>query len=248
MQHLVSPFLSLDRRTIPIYILGLKEKQNRIDITFKRLIQAGHKQELIQIRYGIYAKQYPYLLEELAKKWRATSFSKGELACACLHLETLKEVNHPFSMIVEDDLLLPVKWKELFPHLLSTIPQDADIVYLGWSRGQLYLPELRYDVPYIKYIPNCCHCYIISKRAARKIVKNIKKEGISLPIDNWIIGNGQRLGLVIYCANPYYQQFKKYLDGDDTINRSRNICRNGIAYQEESLGSSLEQDRRNRIF
>lgn len=251
MQPLISPFSKIHCSQVKVYLIGLREKEDRLKISYKRLIEAGYNQEKIQISYGIYAKYNPEKIVIARNKWNFKNdeeITKPEEACAIAHLETYQKIlesQDPFAIICEDDILFPNNWKEIYTQAYSLIPNDADIVYFGWGKNFFDPPYSTNKFPYLKYKPICCHCYLVTKKAASKIINEVNKNGIDDAIDTWL--KDDKVNCLIYSINPRYDDFAKLMKGDKTREQSQSYALEGLVFQDKNLGSNLQEGRALRI-
>lgn len=122
----------------------------------------------------------------------ALHMAPAEIGCALSHLKIWKalidgNINHgsSFVMVFEDDVLLHEEFQELFPRYVRAIPNDADIIFVGWQRAGLPAGE---DTLSIDPVPSVTeglvvrrhcvttHAYIILKSGAAKMLSHLGKD------------------------------------------------------------------------
>lgn len=122
------------------------------------------------------------------------------------------ETDNDILMLFEDDVYLTKNAKYFIDQYVSELPE-------GWDIFSFYIPEdVRsfynsgiHDIPDKKYIcknytNHCAAAYMISRSGAKKAVEDIEKNGISAPLD-WYILNVKHLGneptiFNVYCIKP----------------------------------------------
>jgi len=111
----------------------------------------------------------------------------SQIGCALSHLYVWKKIaesKDEMAIVFEDDVVFTKDFNEKFKHTINNIPQDFDLLYLGWSdnsnlifflltflAGLSKINETKVDEYLIH--PRCTlssHAYIISKKGARRLI------------------------------------------------------------------------------
>lgn len=123
-------------------------------------------------------------------------------------LETDKDA----LLLFEDDVYLTKNIKYFIDKYISELPEDWDICsfYIPEDVRSFYNSEI-HDISNKKYIcksytNHCAAAYMISRSGAKKAIDDIQKNGISAPLD-WYILNVKHLGneptiFNVYCIKP----------------------------------------------
>ncbi len=69
------------------------------------------------------------------------------------------------NLIMEDDVLLHMDWRERMSQALADVPDDFDILFLGScdTQGKKATP-IKGEIFEVKY-PQCLHCYVVRHKA-----------------------------------------------------------------------------------
>jgi GR25 family glycosyltransferase involved in LPS biosynthesis len=216
---------------VPVIILGLHQFPERYEAVRARLRQFDHQR--ITVQYGVYGIDEPEALAEETTKWKLVGrrdFTIGQLACTVAHLNALERASladSPYTLIVEDDLILPNNWPELYRDIMAALPTDADLVYFGWHGAPHSNSSL-----FFKFFPYCAHCYLVSRSAASRLVQMARRTPLTHTIDIWTVKEGPKNGLISYCVNPNALPPLQY---DKSKVRSERA--DGIAFQNRETES-----------
>ena len=236
VQTLPVGYLAPDYDLVDTYIITLKEFPERYARSKRRLQEAGHRR--ITKHYGIYGKKEPEKLKTAKLRWNVTpneDFAISQQACSVSHLDaiaTFLSTQQGIAMFIEDDILLPRGWMGMLNRVLCQVPEDVDILFLGWQKvGPKPIP----DQPLFLHYPFCAHCYILTRKGAQKIVDSIKSRGLRYTFDIWFVEDMAKNGIVSYVVNPKYFMPGKLEDyGVYTAWKGRS---DGIAFQDEAVDS-----------
>jgi GR25 family glycosyltransferase involved in LPS biosynthesis len=122
------------------------------------------------------------------------------------------KTDYDYLLLFEDDVLVSKNLVTFLNMYVSELPEDWDIfsLYIPDDIKYLYNP-LTHDIPNKNYVcksytTHCCAAYVISKKGAQKAIDDIEKNGISAPID-WYVLNVKHLGnepdiFNVYCLKP----------------------------------------------
>jgi len=130
---------------------------------------------------------------------------EGEIAAAASHVETLRLIaasGEPWSLVLEDDIILAPDFRDRFDEYFAALPADADSVFIG-SCCRLRIEDVekgrhfyRKDHPASK----CADSYLVTADAARRILETIVP--FVLPIDWELNYHFKRHDLVVYWLEP----------------------------------------------
>lgn len=103
--------------------------------------------------------------------------NNAQIACHLSHITILKKFLKSSArncLIFEDDISMPQVNKINLPEMLSLIPSDYDIIYLGrcWDSCRRSVSLNRQIVKC--HAPQCFHSYGVSREGAKKIIKYTK--------------------------------------------------------------------------
>jgi GR25 family glycosyltransferase involved in LPS biosynthesis len=223
------------------FILGLEKFPERSSIVSKRLDKVGWKN--YQVINGChFASLNGMQKQELESKWKffndgKTSFSNGQKGCAISHLEALEKVvkeELPCVVIAEDDVMFSNNFPKLFENILRDIPKNYDIIFIGWQEVWQNGKKVKKVNKFYKHDPFCTHFYLISSKGAKKIIESIYKDGLSVPIDIWIVEKSKKYGLDNYCVNPDHYKPDFYPEGKIFEGRD-----SGIVHQDKNIDSII---------
>jgi glycosyl transferase family 25 len=146
-------------------------------------------------------------LHRSAATWRTRPklLQQGEIAAAASHVETLRligESGAPWSLVLEDDIILAPDFRARFDEYFHELPVDADVVFIG-SCLRLRIKEVEEGRHlYRKEHPasKCADSYLVTAAAARRIVGTIVP--FVLPIDWELNYQFKRHDLAVYWLEP----------------------------------------------
>jgi len=138
-----------------------------------------------------------------------TNLSKGSIGCAISHIKIWESISTQDSnnifLILEDDVILLPNFVTKFKILLSELPVNFDLIYIGGfnNRGR----DIQYFVNkylFKSYNPRRgFYSYIINPKSAKKLIDLIKPFDLSYGGIDTIIGKLTRKGkLEIYQIYP----------------------------------------------
>lgn len=161
----------IKKLNIPMYSIYIPKRENHIKNFFK-------KYELdVNFIPGI--DKNTINVEDLIKKNKIKKWGEGtpgKIACHYSHLKVLKkflDTSDERCVIFEDDLKSSYNISDLletYYNLLDNIPDDGDILYIGYC----FTKNIK---KYNKYFstakrPICRHAYSVNRKAAEEIIKN----------------------------------------------------------------------------
>ena len=166
-----------DKSSFDCYVINLTKNKDRLQY-FNRSYTNSDLSSNPFIRVNaIYGKDIPYT-DYIDKNADPSFKSPGMVGCFLSHLDTYSKIQNsekPYALIFEDDAKInPLIYQNTISKLHETIPDDWDIILLGYM---LYDPTHKYEV-YNKYIKMFhfwgLHGYLINKKAVNKILSIIK--------------------------------------------------------------------------
>jgi glycosyl transferase family 25 len=145
----------------------------------------------------------PKLINNNYLKYR-NSLEYGQIGCAYSHIklwEKCLKLPYKYFIILEDDTIIPNKFKEKINCIIENSPKIWDIIYLGgcYVKGKLVNKQfIKPTSLYGKY-NLCTHAYIINKKSIPKLLKKMKP--IEYPIDNQLRQYYKDLDVYFYYKN-----------------------------------------------
>jgi len=132
------------------------------------------------------------------------SLSPGERGCALSHirawqlcLEQAGETNQPL-LVLEDDAAPTPEFTSVLRRALSALPEDAHLLYLGYSQAADWRREVSENLVESEYVWTTVG-YIVWPEGARILLSN---RPVSGPVDNWMAGFGAAGDIKAYCCRP----------------------------------------------
>jgi len=123
--------------------------------------------------------------------------TNGMIGCGLSHLFVWKDAinkNYKNIVVFEDDISFTDDFNEYFLNVIKEVPEDYDILYLGYKDTICDPPEdCSYNYVYKPYFPLHTHAMIISNKGLKKLVNIINK--IDYHIDWLIAGNIGKLNI-----------------------------------------------------
>ena len=165
---------------------------------------------------------------------------EGSLACLISHTELWKKIlknnninninnniynNNNYYLIFEDDCKILPNFNEKLKFYLKHIPNDADMVWLGYNRIKGKKVNDFFYKPYNKFnwgYNSQHHCYLVNKKGIKKVIKFL------FPIKRNFMTKDSTIKLNFDKFNAYF--LKEKLSIQDTINfpkSERTGLRNG---------------------
>jgi GR25 family glycosyltransferase involved in LPS biosynthesis len=112
----------------------------------------------------------------------------GMIGCGLSHLFVWKDAinkNYKNILVLEDDVFFTDDFNEYFLNVIKEVPEDYDILYLGYKDKICNPPkDCSFNYVYKPYFPLNLHAYIVSNKGLKKLVNLINK--IDYHID-WLI-------------------------------------------------------------
>jgi GR25 family glycosyltransferase involved in LPS biosynthesis len=141
----------------------------------------------------------------------------GEVSVAIKQINAIKKIaesNEEYSLILEDDVLPTIQnFDSNIEELVKNLPSDWDSVFLGLGCGESFINEKIQKSKKIKNTlfkvthpaTNCAEAYILTKKAANQIYKNILP--FQLAFDWELAYHFYNLNMNVYWVNPsiFYQ-------------------------------------------
>jgi len=135
---------------------------------------------------------------------RQLELSPGERGCASSHvrawrhcLEQAKGTDQPL-LVLEDDAAPTAEFCEVLEQALATLPEDADLLYLGYSQAADWRREVSRHVVESHYVWTTV-AYIVWPLGARKMLSKLP---VNEPVDNWMAGLCAENDIKAYCVRP----------------------------------------------
>ncbi|MFC1708286.1 glycosyltransferase family 25 protein, partial [Planctomycetota bacterium] len=129
--------------------------------------------------------------------------SASEKGCIVSHTRAWRELvasQEECALILEDDATLDSSFATELQEVLSQVPQDWDLIYLGssnWSGSE------RVNARVVRFTgswANGLFGYLIRRTSASRLLAVVESEGVYGPIDNFVSGQKHRFD--IYIIDP----------------------------------------------
>jgi glycosyl transferase family 25 len=209
--------------TIPVYIINLEKDKDR----WKNVCMEMKKSNIVDFNRidAVYGKK----LSKDQLERNTTTFGRlfstlPTIGTAMSHIkswETIVAENNQNSLIFEDDVILEPNFQEKLNTILTHVPKDFDILYLGcdlsnYDNKDTRLHSIMKSILGTKYKKNhkkinksifvpesplALHSYILSKNGARKLLNIVRKTKIYSHIDYMLLREGK--DLKVYASNPF---------------------------------------------
>lgn len=185
--------------SIPVYIISLKHRTDRLKACMTRL-------------HGV----YPHIIDAVDGRTLTgprphKKLTKGEIGCFMSHVKALSDIassSAPYGLVLEDDAILLT-----FPDCLKWIkklPKEWEVLSLGCNytlkNGEHVAPGLvRMNDQFL----HGTHAILYSKAGARRLVKHALSTGVTEPYDIWLSHNA-----TIYLTVPSHATVANVHDTD----------------------------------
>lgn len=199
-------------------------------------------EELIEEYYLFDKEEYSNRVDKTYKSQTSPfrPMTKAEISCTIKHYEAIKRVGEEcqeYGLILEDDVVFPDNFVDLFNEYLEKTPKDWDVIFMGsccdltisekqnFADGQIAFPK---DHPATK----CADAYLVRTSIAQKITKTMKPFVI---ISDWELA----CQLGAHNAKVYWWEPALVYQGSETglfnTTLGCNICgRRGCTRHEEN--------------
>ncbi len=175
----------IDLKSLPIFIITLPCRKDRRDKMTQLFQSSGLSCSFVK---GVHGRHLAYgYLKKYFTKSSIKYLSAGSRGCILSHAKTLAlvvENSFPYALIFEDDILTDDNFKTGLEEILSSIPEDTEILYLlndGLCNNESMLFTPNY--------PRCGqYAYLVSQEGAKKILAGLFPVSIGLGGIDTIIG------------------------------------------------------------
>lgn len=130
--------------------------------------------------------------------------SPGERGCSASHIRAWKycldaagDTDRPL-LVLEDDAAPTENFTEILERAIAVLPQDAHILYLGYSQAADWRREISADVVEAEYVWTTVG-YIIWPAGARVLLSRLP---VNQPVDNWMATACAEGAVKSYCVRP----------------------------------------------
>jgi GR25 family glycosyltransferase involved in LPS biosynthesis len=207
--------VNLDRRPDRLQECSTRLASNCPGLRWKRLAAVDGKREAIETSMASTAwhtgRNAEYQkIRALRKGWndldqyksRTLFMSAGERGCAMSHIRAWQIcAKHPDDkplLVLEDDAEPVADFNNLFKQCMETLPQDADILYLGYSQAAPWRREVGHVLVEAEYVWTTV-AYMIWPSCARALLRRVP---VDQPVDNWLACLSADEAIKSYCARP----------------------------------------------
>jgi len=135
---------------------------------------------------------------------RSLPLSAGERGCASSHVRAWRacaglagESERPL-LVLEDDAAPTAEFTQVLGRAMASLPQDAGILYLGYSQAAKWRREVSAELVEAEYVWTTVG-YIIWPSAARQLLSQLP---VNEPVDNFMAGLCAEGKLKAYCVRP----------------------------------------------
>lgn len=135
---------------------------------------------------------------------RQLTLSPGERGCSMSHIRAWRYcLEHAGSegkplLVLEDDAAPTPEFAVILSRALRALPQDAHVLYLGYSQAADWRREVSAELVESEYVWTTVG-YIIWPAGARMLLDQLP---VNEPVDNWMAGICATGGLKAYCVRP----------------------------------------------
>lgn len=178
---------------IPTYLIGCDELPERKKFAFEHLQSHG-----VDFKYwrGLYGRTSGLMTTIIHNYWpdgRPYYISPGIASLTLNHLFLYQHCllnNYDQVVVLEDDVHLEDEWREKMTSMMRFLPQDYDMVYLGWcheGQGRSF----KHVASYLYNDVNGCvygtHAMLISKKGLKILIDHnrILERPIDVQICLW---------------------------------------------------------------
>ena len=175
-----------------VYVVNLDKRKDRWEQLVEAEPQLKHRLTRISAVDGKTLKMTPFIYRLFEKndfKWK-----KSVMGCDLSHISIwsriLSEPSGNYFLVLEDDVRFVEGWMDKWNEYMNTIPEDADLLYLGgilppnkqvyplvseqvnpyWSR---ILPNIYFTPVPASHFHFCTYSYIITRKGAQKLMEYI---------------------------------------------------------------------------
>jgi GR25 family glycosyltransferase involved in LPS biosynthesis len=175
-----------------VYVVNLDKRKDRWEQLVEAEPKLQHRLTRISAVDGQTLKMSPFIYRLFEKndfKWK-----KSVMGCDLSHISIwsriLSEPSGNFFLVLEDDVRFVDGWMDKWNEYMNTIPEDADLLYLGgilppnkqvyplvseqvnpyWSR---ILPNTYFTPVPTPHFHFCTYSYIITRKGAQKLMEYI---------------------------------------------------------------------------
>tara|TARA_E500000331_G_C17101847_1_gene645689 strand:+ start:209 stop:922 length:714 start_codon:yes stop_codon:yes gene_type:complete len=218
-----------------IFVLHYKPLTDRKQYMDEQLTEQGMKAQYITEYDKEEMTDYDKAIFDYDREWSNRKLFLSNSSLIAKHLEVYRRVvdnDYDFGLILEDDVILNNDFKEKYYEYYKQLPDDWDILFYGDGYGRnLHVPQKVVEEqggnvflkshkgnglvdrekngwPVCAGASRCSDCYLISKKAADKVITQIreirrKKRGkIFYPSDLWMNILFRDLNFKVYWAEP----------------------------------------------
>ena len=169
-----------------IYLINMDKDKDRLESVTKECENLNIKFERFPgININNLSKN---ILDKYIPKEIQKYGPNGMIGCGLSHLFVWKDAinkNYKNILVLEDDVFFTDDFNEYFLNVIKEVPEDYDILYLGYKDKICNPPkDCSFNYVYKPYFPLNLHAYIVSNKGLKKLVNLINK--IDYHID-WLI-------------------------------------------------------------
>lgn len=135
------------------------------------------------------------------------TLSPGERGCASSHIRAWRRCLELSSapgcfgrplLVLEDDAAPIEDFTPVLERALKDLPEDSDVLYLGYSQAGDWRREVSPDLVEAEYVWTTV-AYIVWPAGAKKMLNNLP---VNQPVDNWMAGLTAAGKITSYCTRP----------------------------------------------
>lgn len=254
---------NLPTRIAKIFVINLDTRKDRWD----NLLKAEPYLEPIISRVAAVNGKNLQMSALIYKLFKNNKFNwkKSVIGCSLSHINIWsKIINDPgdYFLILEDDVRFNTNWNTLWSNYANTIPDDAELLYLGgilppnkkgissvlepvneyWGRIK---PNTLFSSTPLPIFHFCAYSYILTKKGANKLMEYIIQSNnkVFAECDHFI--SHPLVGLKKYIANPllsycFQEEDPVYINSQfNDLHREdkfdSDICNNNVCFTQTDL-------------
>ena len=199
-------------KDVGIYLINLDRNADRLESFIAQFIMSdlrykqfqritavdGRDIENIQDIVSDVAYQEIMQIEKTGYRTKHYQLTRGAIGCFMSHMKAFELISmgdDDYGLVFEDDVIIDTHILKRLNKLMSSIPNDYDVLLLGCQCIQCD----KYDVYFDAHKFFLTHCYIIKKASAARLYMLLKKDKIKQQIDSELSDMATSGSIKIYC-------------------------------------------------
>jgi len=222
----------LDLDLLQKFVINLKRRPDRLELFRSKCPLTNYT--IIHGFDGKHASLESKKEQDLLVKF--SNLKPGEEGVFISHLRIFQKIvtdKIPFAFIMEDDAIFCEEFSKKCIEVLSEVPHDTDILYIGgrFTPDFIMTNGIKVSEHIIKHTrpfsfgivcDRTMHAYILSYKMAELLVNTFKStNSINTAIDDWILRISIQNSIEIYNANPLLCHSPILSDSDIRIHTAK---------------------------